>query len=45
VKREVKVVTVSSDYLRVLDGLKPGERVVTKGAILLKGQDAKGVQS
>jgi cobalt-zinc-cadmium efflux system membrane fusion protein len=44
VKREVKVVTVSNDYLRVLDGLKSGERVVIRGAILLKGREARGVQ-
>jgi membrane fusion protein, heavy metal efflux system len=44
VKREVKVVTVSNNYLRVLEGLKPGERVVTKGAILLKGREVTGVQ-
>lgn len=41
VKREVKVSTASGDQVRVLEGLKPGERIVTKGAVLLKGQEAK----
>jgi cobalt-zinc-cadmium efflux system membrane fusion protein len=42
VKREVKVATVSTDQVRVLEGLKPGERIVTKGAVLIKGQEVKG---
>lgn len=41
VKREVKVGTASNDHLRILEGLTPGERIVTKGAILLKGNEAK----
>ncbi len=42
VKREVKVATASADQLRVLEGLTPGERIVTKGAVLIKGQEVKG---
>jgi len=42
VKRQVKVATASADQVRVLEGLTPGERIVTKGAILIKSQDAKG---
>ena len=42
VKREVKVVPASTDQVRVLEGLKPGERIVTKGSILIKAQEAKG---
>ena len=42
VKREVRVSNVSSDMVRVLDGLSPGQRIVTKGAVLVKGQEVKG---
>ena len=42
VKREVHVSNVSSDMVRVLDGLSPGQRIVTKGAVLVKGQEVKG---
>ncbi len=42
VKREVKVSTVSPDHVRVLEGLKSGQRIVTKGAVLIKGQEVKG---
>ncbi len=42
VKREVKVAPASTDQVRVLEGLKPGERIVTKGSILIKAQEAKG---
>jgi membrane fusion protein, heavy metal efflux system len=42
VKQEVKVGSASDDYLRILHGLKLGDRVVTKGAILLKGNESKG---
>lgn len=41
VKRPVKTATASSDQVRILEGLTPGERVVTKGAVLIKGQEAK----
>ncbi|CUQ68027.1 efflux RND transporter periplasmic adaptor subunit [Candidatus Nitrospira inopinata] len=36
VKREVKVVNTSSDQVRVLEGIRHGERIVTKGAVLIK---------
>ena len=39
VKREVKVSTISTDQVRILDGLTSGERIVTKGAVLVKGQE------
>ncbi len=42
VKREVKVATASGDQVRVVEGLRSGERIVTKGAVLIKGQEAKG---
>ncbi len=42
VKQEVKVSTISPDHVRVLEGLKPGQRIVTKGAVLIKGQEVKG---
>lgn len=41
VKRPVKTATASNDQVRILDGLTPGERLVTKGAVLIKGQEAK----
>lgn len=41
VKREVQVATASGDQVRVVQGLQPGERIVTKGAVLVKGQEAK----
>ncbi len=42
VRREVKITKASSEQLRILDGLSPGERIVTKGAVFIKGQDIKG---
>jgi membrane fusion protein, heavy metal efflux system len=39
VKRQVKVGTISSDQVRVLEGLTSGQRIVTKGAVLIKGQE------
>ena len=42
VKREVKVSTISTDQVRVLEGLTSGQRIVTKGAVLIKGQEVKG---
>jgi cobalt-zinc-cadmium efflux system membrane fusion protein len=41
VRRPVKTATASSDLVRILEGLSPGERVVTKGAVLIKGQETK----
>lgn len=42
VKRKVKVSTISPDQVRVLEGLTSGQRIVTKGAVLIKGQEVKG---
>ncbi len=42
VKRQVKVGTASGEQVRILEGLQPGERIVTKGAVLIKGQESKG---
>jgi len=42
VKREVKVANISPEQVRVLDGLTRGQRIVTKGAVLIKGQEVKG---
>ncbi|HWF59488.1 MAG TPA: efflux RND transporter periplasmic adaptor subunit [Nitrospira sp.] len=42
VKRDVKTVNISLDQTRVLEGLTQGERIVTKGAVLIKGQQIKG---
>lgn len=42
VKREVKVSTISPDHVRVLEGLASGQRIVIKGAVLIKGQEVKG---
>ncbi|MCX5720461.1 MAG: efflux RND transporter periplasmic adaptor subunit [Nitrospirae bacterium] len=41
-KREVKVSTISPDQVRVLEGLVSGQRIVVKGAVLIKGQEVKG---
>ncbi|HKO31242.1 MAG TPA: efflux RND transporter periplasmic adaptor subunit, partial [Nitrospiraceae bacterium] len=40
VRQDVKVSTISSDQVRVLEGLASGQRIVTKGAVLVKGQEA-----
>lgn len=42
VRREVKVANISPDQTRIIEGLTHGERIVTKGAVLIKGQEAKG---
>ncbi|HSB44188.1 MAG TPA: efflux RND transporter periplasmic adaptor subunit [Nitrospira sp.] len=42
VKREVKATNFSPDQMRVLEGLVPGQRIVIKGAVLIKGQEVKG---
>jgi membrane fusion protein, heavy metal efflux system len=42
VKREVNVSTISPDKVRVLGGLTSGQRIVTKGAVLIRGQEVKG---
>jgi len=41
-KQEVKVASISPDQVRILEGLTRGQRIVTKGAVLIKGQEAKG---
>jgi membrane fusion protein, heavy metal efflux system len=41
-KREVKIAAISPDLTRVVEGLKQGERIVTKGAVLIKGQEVQG---
>lgn len=42
VKREVKVANISADQVRILEGLTRGQRIVTRGAVLIKGQEVKG---
>lgn len=42
VKREVKVSNLSPDQVRVVEGLTRGERIVTRGAVLIKGQEVRG---
>ena len=42
VRQEVKVSNFTPDQMRVLEGLTPGQRIVTKGAVLIKGQEVKG---
>jgi cobalt-zinc-cadmium efflux system membrane fusion protein len=39
VRRDVKVSSISADQVRVLEGLASGQRIVTKGAVLVKGQE------
>ncbi|WP_447980334.1 efflux RND transporter periplasmic adaptor subunit [Candidatus Nitrospira bockiana] len=39
-RQEVKVGTASDGQVRIVDGLKPGQRIVTKGAIFLKGKES-----
>lgn len=40
-KREVLVSNVSSGQVRILEGLMSGQRIVIKGAVLVKGQEAR----
>ena len=40
VRREVKIVTLSPERARILEGVTQGERIVTKGAVLIKEQAA-----
>jgi len=42
VKREVKATSFTPGQMRILEGLTPGQRIVTKGAVLIKGQEVKG---
>jgi cobalt-zinc-cadmium efflux system membrane fusion protein len=41
-KQEVKVSSISPTQVRVMEGLSRGQRIVTRGAVLLKGQEVKG---
>lgn len=40
-KREVKIAAISPEHTRVVEGLTQGERIVTKGAVLIKGQEVQ----
>jgi membrane fusion protein, heavy metal efflux system len=42
VKREVRAANFTADQMRILEGLTPGQRIVIKGAVLIKGQEVKG---
>jgi len=42
VKQEVKAANFTTDQMRILEGLTPGQRIVIKGAVLIKGQEIKG---
>lgn len=41
VRREVKISTMSGGQTRIVEGLTAGERIVTKGAVLIKGQETQ----
>ena len=41
VRREVKISTMSGGQTRIVEGLTAGERIVTKGAVLIRGQEAQ----
>ena len=41
VKQEVKAANFTTDQMRILEGLMPGQRIVIKGAVLIKGQEIK----
>lgn len=43
-KREVRVGHPSGDQITILEGLSPGEHIVTKGTVLLKGEEMKQQQ-
>jgi cobalt-zinc-cadmium efflux system membrane fusion protein len=42
VKKEITVSPISPELVRVVQGLTSGQRIVVKGAVLVKGQQAKG---
>lgn len=44
-KREVKIGHPSGEKIAVLEGLTSGERIVIKGAVLLKGEEMKSEES
>jgi cobalt-zinc-cadmium efflux system membrane fusion protein len=41
-KQEVKISNISPTQVRVMEGLNRGQRIVIRGAVLLKGQEVKG---
>ncbi len=41
-RQEVRVANLSPDRVRIVEGLIPGQRVVVKGAVLIKAQESKG---
>ena len=41
-RQPVKIGPISTDHVRVIEGLSPGQRIVTKGAVLIKAQETKG---
>lgn len=42
VRRDIKTENISPDRVRIVEGLTQGERIVTKGAVLIKGQQVEG---
>jgi len=42
IRREVRTSQASAGQVRILEGLSPGDRIVIKGAVLIKGEEAKG---
>jgi cobalt-zinc-cadmium efflux system membrane fusion protein len=42
VRREVRTSQASADQVRILEGLAPGDSIVIKGAVLIKGKEGKG---
>jgi hypothetical protein len=42
VRKAVVVGTVAGDTIQIREGVQPGDRVVVKGALLLKGEQEKG---
>jgi membrane fusion protein, heavy metal efflux system len=45
IKREVKTGSLSGEKIAIVEGLALGERIVTHGAVLLKGEDMKSEES
>lgn len=45
VKRKVKIGHPSGDKISILEGVSPGDQIVTKGAVLLKGEEMKDAES
>jgi cobalt-zinc-cadmium efflux system membrane fusion protein len=41
-RQPVKVGPISADRVRIIEGLSPGQRIVTKGAVFIKGQETRG---